>query len=275
MVNSSTLNVSSAPSSQPSSTPSPSACLFDLPSLPSGDCILDKGILTDAQMIALGTLFTTALLMYLGWLLVQSRQKKLERLRRITHYLTAEEIVELQVHAPNFSETILRKLFIRFMNLDWDRNGTLTCNEFCTMPELKCNPLSYRLFDAFDVNEDGHLDFAEFVVCVHVMSPLATANDKAAAMFRIYDVDSDGMFQCLCIVFCIVSLLRLYICIYIFLTWVTFISRSLFLSKNILYCMNCITVSYIFRNHQSTRLKIYIGLCHTSPTFKRRTDAGY
>ena len=143
--------------------------------------------------------------MYIGWLLVKRKRNQLEQLRRITHYLDAEEIIELQVHAPMFSETIIRRLFIRFMNLDWDRSGTLTCYEFCTMPELQCNPLSYRLFDAFDVNEDGHLDFAEFVGCVHVMSPLCSANDKAAAMFRIYDVDSDGAFLYSFLVFLFVS----------------------------------------------------------------------
>jgi Ca2+-binding EF-hand superfamily protein len=124
---------------------------------------------------------------------MMSKRRALEHLRRVTHFLTDEQIVELQVHAPQFSETLLRKLFIRFMNLDHDRSGTLTCQEFCMMPELQVNPLSFRLFDAFDVNEDGHLDFAEFIGCVHVMSPLCTANDKASAMFRIYDVDSDGI----------------------------------------------------------------------------------
>ena len=171
-----------------------SNCALDVPRFPNGYCILEKGVLTDPQIVTLITLLITAFLMYIGWLLVKRKRNQLEQLRRITHYLDAEEIIELQVHAPMFSETIIRRLFIRFMNLDWDRSGTLTCYEFCTMPELQCNPLSYRLFDAFDVNEDGHLDFAEFVGCVHVMSPLCSANDKAAAMFRIYDVDSDGAF---------------------------------------------------------------------------------
>ena len=43
------------------------------------------------------------------------------------------------------------------------------------------------------VNDDGHLDFAEFIGCVHVMSPLCTANEKASAMFRIYDVSNSSI----------------------------------------------------------------------------------
>ena len=138
----------------------------------------------------------------------------LEKLRKTTHFLSPEDVIELQVHAPEFSETIIRKLFFRFMNLDWDRSGTLTCNEFCLMPELMCNPLSYRLFDAFDLNEDGHLDFAEFVGCVHTMSPLCSAQEKASAMFRIYDVDSDGEWWLLVVV--VVLLLVVVVLLFLF-----------------------------------------------------------
>ena len=151
------------------------------------ECILSPGVVT-----LLITFLATGLVIYLTWLFFKAKTARLHRLRKITHFLTSEEIIELQVHAPQFSETLLRNMFIRFMNLDDDRSGTLTCQEFCSMPELSCNPLAYRLFDAFDVNEDGHLDFAEFIGCIYVMSPLCPANEKANAMFRIYDVDSDG-----------------------------------------------------------------------------------
>ena len=87
------------------------------------------------------------------------------------------------MQAPTFSEFDLRRLFVRYMDLDEDRSGTLTCSEFCQMGELRTNPLAYRLFDAFDLNEDGHIDFSEFINCIHVMSPEGTTNEKASAMF--------------------------------------------------------------------------------------------
>ena len=189
-----TSNFAATPSSTPSKVVAPTnECLFGLTSNDNmknegwGHCMFD-----DTQTVALITLLATSLLLWIGWLVVKRRRVVLEKLRNTTHFLSPEDVIELQVHAPEFSETIIRKLFFRFMNLDWDRSGTLTCNEFCLMPELMCNPLSYRLFDAFDLNEDGHLDFAEFVDCVHTMSPLCSAQEKASAMFRIYDVDSDG-----------------------------------------------------------------------------------
>ncbi len=115
-----------------------------------------------------------------AWLVVSRRRQQLAKLRHATRLLTEEEIVELQVRAPAMREVDLRRLFIRFMNLDWDRSGTITCNEFCSMAEMRTNPLSYRIFDAFDLNEDGHLDFAEFIGCVHVMSPDGSTSEKAA-----------------------------------------------------------------------------------------------
>lgn len=126
------------------------------------------------------------------WFNVTRRNQAFARLRQRTRFLTDLEVVEIQVQAPTFTETDLRRLFIRFMDLDSDRSGTLTCSEFCQMGELRANPLAYRLFDAFDLNEDGHMDFSEFINCIHVMSPEGTSNEKASAMFRIYDVDSDG-----------------------------------------------------------------------------------
>jgi serine/threonine-protein phosphatase 2B regulatory subunit len=141
----------------------------------------------------LALIITSSLAVIAGvWYSISRQKQVMARLRRRTRLLTDLEVVEIQVGAPTFSETDLRRLFIRFMDLDADRSGTLTCAEFCKMGELRTNPLAYRLFDAFDLNEDGHMDFSEFINCIHVMSPEGTSNEKASAMFRIYDVDTDG-----------------------------------------------------------------------------------
>ena len=132
----------------PSPVPLPDTknrCIFSLPLKDDGTCYLD-----DASAVTFVTLIITGMAACLGWLIFKRRIRALEHLRKVTHFLTEEEIIELQVHAPAFSESLLRQLFIRFMNLDSDRSGTLTCQEFCAMRELRCNPLAYRLFDAFD-----------------------------------------------------------------------------------------------------------------------------
>lgn len=142
--------------------------------------------------IVLIAVSTTVVVVLSIWYQFARRHAQLRQLRRRTKYLTDLEVVELQVQAPSFSERDLRRLFIRFMNLDTDRSGTLTCAELVKMGELRTNPLAYRIFDAFDLNEDGHIDFSSFINLIHVMSPEGSTNEKASAMFRIYDVDSDG-----------------------------------------------------------------------------------
>ena len=67
---------------------------------------------------------TTVVVVSSIWYQVVRREDKLKRLRRRTKYLTELEIVEIQVRAPSFTEKDLRRLFIRYMNLDTDRSGT-------------------------------------------------------------------------------------------------------------------------------------------------------
>ena len=122
-----------------------------------------------------------------------NRQNALyKRLRRQTRLLSDEEIIELQVNAPNWKELQLRRLYKKYINLDEDRSGTITQCEFSKLDEVKYNPLAHRIFDAFDTNDDGHLDFREFVNCVSVMSESGQLREKMSALFRIFDVDGDG-----------------------------------------------------------------------------------
>ena len=52
----------------------------------------------------------------------------------------------------HLSERKIRGLYYRYKELDSDDSGTITAAEFCTMKEMAVNPLSYRIFDAFDKN---------------------------------------------------------------------------------------------------------------------------
>ena len=96
--------------------------------------------------------------------------------------LTTEEVIELQVSAPEWTEEQLRRLYRKYVNLDEDRSGTITQSEFTKLPEMRCNPLAHRIFDAFDRNADGHLDFTEFCTCVSVMSATGPLREKMSAL---------------------------------------------------------------------------------------------
>ncbi|VDK72413.1 unnamed protein product [Litomosoides sigmodontis] len=66
----------------------------------------------------------------------------------------------------------LRRLARRFKKLDLDGSGSLSVDEFMSLPELQQNPLVQRVIDIFDEDGDGEVDFR--------------------VAFRIYDMDRDG-----------------------------------------------------------------------------------
>uniref|UniRef100_A0A1I8B4U4 Calcineurin subunit B type 1 n=1 Tax=Meloidogyne hapla TaxID=6305 RepID=A0A1I8B4U4_MELHA len=72
----------------------------------------------------------------------------------------------------NFDAYELRRLARRFKKLDLDGSGSLSVDEFMSLPELQQNPLVQRVIDIFDSDGNGEVDF------------------KVA--FRIYDMDRDG-----------------------------------------------------------------------------------
>ena len=61
--------------------------------------------------------------------------------------------------AAPVSETELKRLWRRFKKLDKDNSGTLTADEFLSVPELACNPLLERVIAIFDTNKDDEIEF--------------------------------------------------------------------------------------------------------------------
>ncbi|KAI1719654.1 EF hand domain-containing protein [Ditylenchus destructor] len=72
----------------------------------------------------------------------------------------------------NFDAYELRRLARRFKKLDLDGSGSLSVDEFMSLPELQQNPLVQRVIDIFDTDGNGEVDFR--------------------VAFRIYDMDRDG-----------------------------------------------------------------------------------
>uniref|UniRef100_A0A3B4XCG1 EF-hand domain-containing protein n=1 Tax=Seriola lalandi dorsalis TaxID=1841481 RepID=A0A3B4XCG1_SERLL len=57
----------------------------------------------------------------------------------------------------------IKRLGKRFKKLDLDNSGSLSVEEFMSLPELQQNPLVQRVIDIFDTDGNGEVDFQEFI----------------------------------------------------------------------------------------------------------------
>ncbi|KAJ3610928.1 hypothetical protein NHX12_023018 [Muraenolepis orangiensis] len=80
----------------------------------------------------------------------------------------------------------------RFKKLDLDNSGSLSVEEFMSLPELQQNPLVQRVIDIFDTDGNGEVDFKEFIEGVSQFSVKGDKEQKLRFAFRIYDMDKDG-----------------------------------------------------------------------------------
>jgi len=92
----------------------------------------------------------------------------------------------------NFSEEELKRLWRRFKKLDTDNSGTLTTDEFLSVPELASNPLLERVIAIFDTNKDDEIEFKEFISALATFSEKGNTEAKLKFAFQIYDMDADG-----------------------------------------------------------------------------------
>jgi len=95
-------------------------------------------------------------------------------------------------HCETFEAYELRRLARRFKKLDLDGSGSLSVDEFMSLPELQQNPLVQRVIDIFDQDGNGEVDFREFIQGISQFSVKGDKNVKLRFAFRIYDMDRDG-----------------------------------------------------------------------------------
>lgn len=86
----------------------------------------------------------------------------------------------------------IKRLGKRFKKLDLDNSGSLSVDEFMSLPELQQNPLVQRVIDIFDTDQNGEVDFKEFIQGVSQFSVKGDRESKLKFAFRIYDMDNDG-----------------------------------------------------------------------------------
>merc|ERR1712012_266995 len=98
----------------------------------------------------------------------------------------------LPMNCPAFDSEEIKRLGKRFKKLDLDGSGSLSIEEFMSLPELQQNPLVRRVIDIFDDDGNGEVDFKEFIQGVSQFSVKGDKSSKLRFAFRIYDIDNDG-----------------------------------------------------------------------------------
>merc|ERR1711953_486632 len=102
------------------------------------------------------------------------------------------EMGTLQMDGVAFDQDEIKRLGKRFKKLDLDGSGSLSIEEFMSLPELQQNPLVRRVIDIFDDDNNGEVDFKEFIQGLSHFSAKGNVESKLKFAFRIYDMDNDG-----------------------------------------------------------------------------------
>ncbi|XP_012493742.1 PREDICTED: calcineurin subunit B type 2 [Propithecus coquereli] len=92
----------------------------------------------------------------------------------------------------HFDNDEIRRLGKSFKKLDLDKSGSLSVEEFLSLPELQQNPLVRRVIDIFDTDGNGEVDFQEFIRGTSQFSLKGVEEQKLRFAFSIYDMDKDG-----------------------------------------------------------------------------------
>lgn len=92
----------------------------------------------------------------------------------------------------HFDPEEIKRLGKRFRKLDLDNSGTLSVEEFMSLPELQQNPLVQRVIEIFDTDGNKEIDFKEFIEGISQFSVKGDKFAKLKFAFKIYDIDQDG-----------------------------------------------------------------------------------
>ncbi|KAL0480677.1 serine/threonine-protein phosphatase 2B regulatory subunit [Acrasis kona] len=107
--------------------------------------------------------------------------------------LKKQELKKL-VETTHFDIEEIRKLFEQFKGISSSRedDGVIDKQEFQNALGLKDSLFVDRMFSLFDEDNDGTIDFREFICGLSVFCEKGTIDEKLKFSFRIYDFDNDG-----------------------------------------------------------------------------------
>merc|ERR1712107_389253 len=94
--------------------------------------------------------------------------------------------------APNTAQSTSQERATTNMGNEYlDKSGSLSIEEFMSLPELQQNPLVRRVIDIFDDDGNGEVDFKEFIMGLSHFSAKGDMESKLRFAFRI-SIDNDG-----------------------------------------------------------------------------------
>ena len=105
---------------------------------------------------------------------------------RSQHYLKMGNESSLPMElCSTFDAEEIKRLGKRFKKLDLDNSGSLSVDEFMSLPELQQNPLVQRVIDILDVDGNGEIDFKEFIEGISQFSVKGLYFYKVDCIFSI------------------------------------------------------------------------------------------
>lgn len=108
-----------------------------------------------------------------------------------TSVLSSEDLEELEI-LSGFTSLQIKRLYKRFKRLDKDNKGSISREEFMSIPELVMNPLSPRILSLFDPRHEDMVNFRNFIETLSIFRTNTSREQKTKFLFRLYDVDEDG-----------------------------------------------------------------------------------
>lgn len=106
--------------------------------------------------------------------------------------VTTLEPEEIQQLLKVFEPEEITRLLTRFQKMDLDKSRTISSTELQSVPAIQENPLVQRVIDIFDEDQNGEVDFKEFIQGVSQFSVKGDKSSKLRFAFKIYDMDNDG-----------------------------------------------------------------------------------
>ncbi|CAK9042649.1 Calcineurin B-like protein 2, partial [Durusdinium trenchii] len=107
--------------------------------------------------------------------------------------LKKKHVKELMVQT-HFGADEIEALYAHFKSIASSQtdDGQIDRNEFREAMMLQDSLFSDRLFQLFDENDDGYINFEEFICGLSILCVRGTLEEKMLFSFRIYDFDNDN-----------------------------------------------------------------------------------
>mmetsp|Transcript_7418 Transcript_7418/g.11917 ORF Transcript_7418/g.11917 Transcript_7418/m.11917 type:complete len:323 (+) Transcript_7418:94-1062(+) len=87
-----------------------------------------------------------------------------------------------------------KKALEKFVQADTNGDGIIDYHEFSrALGYEPCDKQTKRLFDFFDIDGSGEIDFREMITGIAMCSPYSTSEEKVRFAFDIYDTNGDGV----------------------------------------------------------------------------------